>query len=248
MKKIILLSSMLGLVSSTAFAGTVGKAISDNYTWLGSFNIGAAWAKSGETQTFYLAPDIIKTYAADKSTNALVSGEVLFGVQKNISRQWIAQLGIAFAQTGNTELQGQIYDDADPEFNNYDYTYKIWNRRITINGKLLLDNENYWLVPWVGAGIGVGFNYAHHFRNTPLLFEAVANPNFLSHTTTALNYSFSAGVLRAINDHWNLGLGYEYVNWGKANLNRAAGQTLNTGLVTRHLSTQGFNFNITYLC
>ncbi len=249
MKKITFFQAVLmSIISSTATAGTMGKAAANEYTWFGSLNIGGAWARSGEGQTFYLSPDIIKTYTIDKSTNGFVSGEVSLGLQKQLSSHWIGQLGLAVAQTGNVKLQGHIYDDADSQFDNYTYSYKIWNRRFTINGKLLFEKENYWLIPWVGAGVGVGFNYAHRFGNTPLIFEAVTNPNFGPNTKTAVNYSFSAGFLKAVSDHWNLGLGYEYVNWGKAQLDRAPEQTLNSGLVVNNINTHGVNFNITYLC
>ncbi|HAT1822595.1 TPA: porin family protein, partial [Legionella pneumophila] len=59
-----------GVLGSTAFAGTMGLVIpSKDLTWVGSIAAGPIWARSGETQTFYLAPEIEKTYAARISTN-----------------------------------------------------------------------------------------------------------------------------------------------------------------------------------
>ncbi|HHG8516294.1 TPA: outer membrane protein [Legionella pneumophila] len=236
-----------GVLGSTAFAGTMGSVIpSKDWTWVGSVSAGPVWARGGETQTFFLAPEIEKTYAARKSTDALASGELFVGLQKSLTSQWLGQLGLAAAVTGNTKLQGVIWDDADPEFNNHSYQYKIRNSRIAVKGKLLLD-KGYWLMPWVSASLGVGFNRAHDFTNTPLIFEALPNPNFSSHTKTTFTYTLGAGVQKALNDHWQIGAGYEFADWGKSELGRALGQTMNSGLALNHLYTNGVLFNLTYI-
>ncbi|MDI9826534.1 porin family protein, partial [Legionella pneumophila] len=204
------------------------------------------WVRGGETQTFFLAPEIEKTYADRKSTNVLASGELFVGIQKTWSSQWLGQLGLAAATTGNAKLQGVIWDDADPEFNNHSYQYKIRNSRIAVKGKLLLD-KGYWLMPWVSASLGVGFNRAHDFTNTPLIFEALPNPNFTNHTKTAFTYTLGAGVQKSISEHWKLGVGYEFADWGKSELGRASGQTLNEGLKLNHLYTNGVVLNLTYV-
>lgn len=236
-----------GVLGSTAFAGTMGSVIpSKDWTWVGSVSAGPVWARGGETQTFYLAPEIEKTYAARISTNALASGELFLGIQKLLGSQWLGQLGLAAATTGNAKLQGVIWDDADPEFNNHSYQYKIRNSRIAVKGKLLLD-KGYWLMPWVSASLGVGFNRAHDFTNTPLIFEALPNPNFKNHTKTAFTYTLGAGVQKSISEHWQLGVGYEFADWGKSELGRASGQTLNEGLKLNHLYTNGVVLNLTYV-
>ena len=129
-----------GVLGSTGFAGTMGSVMpSKDWTWVGSIAAGPVWARGGETQTFFLAPEIEKTYASRKSTNALASGELFIGLQKSLASQWLGQLGLAAATTGNAKLQGVIWDDADPEFDNYSYQYRVRNTRIAAKGKLLLD-------------------------------------------------------------------------------------------------------------
>jgi len=235
------------VLGSTAFAGTMGPVMpSKDWAWVGSIAAGLIWAKGGEAQTFYLAPEIEKTYAARKSTNAFASGELFVGLQKSLTSQWLGQLGLAVATTGNAKLQGVIWDDADPEFNNHSYQYKIRNSRIAAKGKLLLD-KGYWFMPWVSASLGVGFNRAHDFTNTPLIFEALPNSNFTNHTKTAFTYTLGAGVQKAINERWQVGVGYEFADWGKSELGRALGQTMNSGLALNHLYTNGVLFNLTYI-
>lgn len=236
-----------GLLGSTAFAGTMGAVVpSKDWTWVGSIAAGPVWARGGETQTFYLAPEIEKTYAARKSTNAIASGELFVGIQKSFSSQWLGQLGLAAATTGNAKLRGVIWDDADPQFDNYSYQYKVRNTRVAVKGKLLFD-KCYWFMPWVSASLGVGFNRVHDFTNTPLIFEALPNANFTSHTKTAFTYTLGVGVQRWLSSHWQVGAGYEFADWGKSELGRASEQSLNTGIALNHLYTNGVLLNLTYV-
>ena len=70
-----------------AFAGTMGSvAPPQDWRWVGSMNIGPVWESAGKTQTFYLASDIIKTYATSNATHALVDGEVFVGVKKRFTQ------------------------------------------------------------------------------------------------------------------------------------------------------------------
>lgn len=237
-------ASVLG---STAFAGTMGPVIpSKDWTWVASIAAGPIWASGGETQTFYLAPEIEKTYVARKSTNAIASGELFVGIQKSLTSQWLGQLGLAAATTSNAKLQGVIWDDADSQFDNYSYLYNLRNSRVAVKGKLLLD-KGYWAIPWVSASLGVGFNSANDFTNTPLIFEALSNNNFENYTKTAFTYTLGAGVQKSIGEHWQMGVGYEFADWGKSGLNRASDQILNTGLTLNHLYTNGVLFNLTYI-
>ncbi len=216
-----------------------------NSGWVATVSGGSAWQSAGKTQTFNLAPEIAKTYAARKSTNALAAGELFIGVQKTLSANWQGQLGLAAATTGNAKLQGTIWDDADAQFDNHSYHYKVQHSRVAVKGKLLF-NQGSWLLPWLSASLGAGFNRAHDFTNTPLIFEALPNSNFTNHTQTALTYTLGAGVQKVLNAHWQVGASYEFSDWGKSELGRAAGQSQNNGLALSHLYTNGLLLNLTY--
>ncbi|KTD08262.1 Outer membrane protein beta-barrel domain-containing protein [Legionella jamestowniensis DSM 19215] len=211
-----------------------------------TLSAGPTWADPGETQTFYLAPGIEKTFVADNSSHVLAAGELFLGLQKTLSEHLQGQLGLAVAAAGNARLSGIIWDDADPQFDNYSYGYRINHMHVAAKAKLLF-NAGYWVIPWISGSAGVGFNHAYDFNNTPLIFEAIQMPNFSSHTKTSFSYTLGAGIQKAVSNNWQVGLGYEFADWGKSQLNRAAGQTLNSGLSLEHLYTNGVMFNITYL-
>lgn len=234
-------------LATSALAGTMGPVTAQPaWTWVGSFSAGPVWERAGNTQTFYLTPDIEKTYVAHKSSNALFDGEVFLGAQKTLTQTLQGQLGLAVGFTSNAGLGGVIWDDADPLFDNFTYNYKIQHTHVAVKGKLLAD-AGFWLIPWVSGSLGIGFNDAHGFHSTPTIFEALPTPDFSSHTQTALTYAVGAGVQKALNTHWQVGVGYEFADWGKSRLGRAPEQTQNSGLALNHLYTNGVLFNLTYI-
>ena len=60
-----------------------------------------------------------KTYAADNNSTVLADGELFLGVQRPINAKLDGQLGLAVATTSNANLSGSIWDDALPQFNNF---------------------------------------------------------------------------------------------------------------------------------
>ncbi|MDP1604134.1 MAG: porin family protein [Legionella sp.] len=211
-----------------------------------TLSAGPAWQSSGRTQRLFLTPAIEKSYVANQATNVFAEGELFLGTQKNLTNQWIGQIGLALMATSAARLSGDIWDDADPQFNNYTYDYKVNHAHLAVKGKLFLD-RGYWLMPWVSGSAGVGFNRARDYVNTPTIFEAVVNPDFADHTETAFTYTLGLGLQRNLNANWQLGVGYEFADWGRSSLGRAPGQTLNTGLSLNHLYTNGVLFNISYI-
>lgn len=243
----ILLLVSISAFNMTAFAGTMGPiSVPSKKTIVGTLSAGPLWASAGRMQAFYLTPEVEKNYTSNSTTSAFPEGELFLGMQKTLPHQLFARLGVALATTGNISSNGVIWDDADPQFDNYNYAYKVQNTKIALKGVLLLDKGSF-LMPWISGSIGVGFNYAHSFTNTPLIFEAVPNNNFTNHTNTSFTYSVGAGVQKTLNAHWQTGVGYEFANWGRAGLGRAVGQTLNNGLSLNHVYTNGLIFNITSL-
>ncbi|ASQ46186.1 hypothetical protein [Legionella clemsonensis] len=85
-----------GVWGSTAFAGTMGWSVipSKDWTWVGSIAAEPVWARGGEAQTFFLTPEIEKTYAARKSTNVLASGELFLCIQKIMVIPRVGSTGI----------------------------------------------------------------------------------------------------------------------------------------------------------
>lgn len=246
-KKSAVVIMCVNFLAASAWAGTMGfVAAPSTWAWVAALSAGPVWERGGSTQTFYLTPEIEKTYVAHKSTHVLFDGEIFLGQQKQLALALQGQLGLAVATTCHASLSGVIWDDASPLLDNYTYSYKVYHTHVVVKGKLLLD-KGYWLLPWISGSIGVGFNGALSFTSTPTIFQAEPSPNFASHTKASFTYTVGAGVQKALSQHWQVGVGYEFADWGKSTLGRAAGQTSNQGLMLNHLYTNGVLFNLTYL-
>lgn len=238
--------SILTLASFASYAGTMGPVVQPSkLNWLGTLSIGPVWATSGSQQTLSLTPQIEKTYTAYKPNNTLADGEIFLGIKRDLPYKLFTHVGIAGALTSQAGLSGQIWDDADPTFNNYVYGYHVQHGHVALKAKVFKDLE-YSILPWVSGSVGVGFNRSNGFYNKILIPEAVAQNNFGNHTQTSFTYTVGAGLQKIINQNFQAGIGYEFADWGQSHLNQASGQTLGTGLSLNHLYTNGLIFNITY--
>jgi opacity protein-like surface antigen len=238
--------SLFTLLSAPVFAGTMGPVVQDSkINWVGALSIGPTWTSPGSQQTLSLTPQIEKTYTAYKPNNTLADGEVFLGIQRDLPYNLFTHVGIAGAFTSQAGLSGQIWDDADPAFNNYIYGYHIQHGHVALKAKVFKDLD-YRVLPWVSGSVGLGFNRSNGFYNTPIISEAVTQNNFGNYTQTSFTYTVGAGLQKIINQNFQAGIGYEFSDWGQSRLNAAPGQTIGTGLSLSNLYTNGLMFNITY--
>ncbi len=224
----------------------------NQFPYVVSLSVGPVWSMGGETQTMTSAPQTIRTYTANTSSNTIVDGELFLGIQPALKQKLFhryplhEQLGLAVATTSNANIFGTIWDDADPAFNNFTYNYHIIHTHIAVKGKLLTEITHK-IHLYISGSLGVGFNQSRNFTNQPTIFEAITIPNFTNNTTTAFTYTVGIGLQRALTEHWQLGIGYEFADWGQSQLSRAPGQTLGGGLMQNHLYTNGLLFSVNYL-
>lgn len=250
------LMALMGLITHSAVAGTMSDEqytpSARAYSYVATLSAGPAWGSGGQTQTFYLQPNIIKTFTTTRTSTVLADGELFLGLQQALMDPFDGQLGIAVATTSDATLRGNVWDDADPLFNDFTYSYHVSHSHVALKGKLIREanSPSPWfegVKPYLSGSVGVGFNRASAFALTPLIFEAVPFPAFTSNSTTTFTYTVGAGIQRVISDNWQVGIGYEYADWGKSQLAIAPGQTMGSGLSINHLYTNGLMFNLTYL-
>jgi opacity protein-like surface antigen len=207
--------------------------------WVMGLSSGATWVTGNKTQTITLKPDIQKTYVAGNNVPTTANYELFLGLQKPlilpmIQQSLMSQLGISVGGAGNARLSGDIWEDADPAFNNSNYQYKIQHTHVAVKAKLI-GYVNHLFEPYISAGIGVGFNRTYDFTIKPSIMSEVAPPPFGSNTKTTFIYTLGMGLQKSFNPHLHAAIGYEFADWGKTQLASAAGQTLNQGLSLNHL-------------
>lgn len=211
-----------------------------------SLGVGPVWEDAGQMQSYYLFPNILKTYVPKNASSTLAEGELFVGILRPLHNGFQYQLGFAFSTTTNASFSGVIWDDGLPIFDNYVYQYQVNHTSIALKGKLLAE-KGYYVTPWVSLSLGAGFNQAQNYFTTPLIPQAVTNANFAYNIQTAFTYTVGAGIQKNVSEHVQLGIGYEFTDWGKSVLGPAPGQTLGNGLQLDHLYTNGLTFNATFL-
>ncbi len=163
-----------------------------------SISAGPAWENEGDSQTLSLQPEVEKYYTSSNQHHSLMNSQLFLAVQQALSLPVMrntnatGQFGLNFVTTGNAKPSGNIWDDADPTFNNYTYHYQIQHKEVSAKARLLVDSGYMSIKPFVSASVGVGFNRAYHFNNIPLISEAVASTNYSSPTTTAITWGWCA--------------------------------------------------------
>ena len=218
------------------------------YDYFISLSAGPGWTDAGRSQTIALEPDVINTYVPDNLTNShvMANGELFLGIQKSFCGYIQSQFGLALYASSHANLDGYIQVDGDPNFQNYEYNYKINHEHLALKTKWVAENA-FNMNPYLSASLGVGLNKSYDFSINPVISQEVSPPPFKSHTKTAFSYSIGVGFQHTVNCHYSIALGYELVSWGASSLSRADGQTSGHGLRLSNLYTQGLSLNVNYL-
>lgn len=238
----IVIASLGALCVQHAVAGTMGPVSTPRVFTL---SVGPAWYSAGETQTLNINPGVFRTYTADDQSRVLAFGELFYGCNHVLSNMVTGQLGLALAATSDAEIKGDVWDSGLPTLNNATYKYNVNHARVALKGKLVAEMGQF-VMPYVSASVGVGFNHAHAFTNTPRVF-GISEPNFQSNTDVAFAYTAGAGLEHALTQNWRVGAGYEFSDWGQSQLDAALGQTLGEGLSLDNLYTHALALSVSYV-
>lgn len=242
---------LIGIMLANSALAVTGSEVTSNRQFVIGVSAGSIWASGSKTQTFNLQPDVAKTYTADNNRTAFPGAEVFIGLQKPLAallmgQPLISQIGIDIVGAGNAKLTGDIWEDADPDFDNFNYKYKVNHAHAAIKGRLIANSCSV-IQPYISGSVGVGFNHAYDFTIQPKIPEEVAAPAFTSHTKSAFVYTLGIGLQTSLNPQLQVAIGYEFADWGKIQLSPAPGQTLNQGLSQNHLYAQQVQLSLFYL-
>ncbi|MBV8801442.1 MAG: outer membrane beta-barrel protein [Gammaproteobacteria bacterium] len=163
-------------------------------------------------------PPFFNTYVPANNDDLDLFGGIFLGAETTVNLNWSWQYGISYYQASPFEMQGTINQFGNPEFANLTYTYEIQSRRAFLETKVLYSILKL-AHPYLNLAIGEAFNKACNYKEYPVTSDAVpmADPfeNKISHQLT---YFIGLGMDFDMNQHMRLGVGYRYVNLGKAEL------------------------------
>lgn len=242
------LASITCIIFSNFSSSYAASSFSQNGSaWVYSLSVGPTWESAGKTQTFALHPYVLNSYVADRTTKPLIDVEFFAGFTHSL-RSWVdGQFGFSVATANPARLSGQVWSYASPEFYNFNYSYEIQHVQFSVREKWLTKKAIKETKAYLSGEIGVSLNRAYNYNQYALNSQVVVPPSFRNNTTTSFAYTVGAGLQRALNEHIQVGAGYEFSDWGNSSLDRAIGQTMGTGLSLSHLYTNGLIFHVTYL-
>lgn len=227
--------------------------------WFIALSEGPVLTHTNTIQTFYVQPDIQSAYASYKNVRGAISTELFLGLQQlgllaisNLyNERFFNQLGLAVTVSSNVRISGQLWQDANPIFNDYMYFYKIHTVRVAFKAKTFA-NITPFLQAYVGGSAGTGFNrsFACTFQFAQTSMSSVGivvPPGFSAQTKSSFSYTANTGIQVPLSEHWQTGVGYEFADWGASALGRANGQTVNSGLHLNHLYTHQLQLTLSYV-
>ncbi len=246
---ILKLIPLLGF-SSTALAGTMGPPttapVIPSKALVSTLSVGPAWYTENHNQILTLDTDVTNQYVASDHRHGLTNAELFVGFQQPLFQSMLAQLGLAIATASGAEVHGDVWQDANPEFDNFEDDYTITHAQLTVQGKLLSTYLSSVWQPYISASLGVAQNRAHGYSITPKIFQALPGPGFLNHTETAFTYTAGVGLQGMITAHWACGIGYTFADWGKSGLKASPTQTTTAAPSLNHLYTHQAQINVSY--
>jgi hypothetical protein len=246
MKRII--SAGLGMfVAASAFASSesiYAEELPVVWSSIVTLSGGPVWTQPGQNQ--YLYPQPVPAYnyfTYNTVTGNLATAEIFFGLQHVLPSCLIGELGIGAAGATDAKVIGEIAVNGVPDVRAYQY--KINHGRLEMKGRLISTYFNP-VQPYVSASLGAGFNNSHDYRPTSINETLYPSSWFLSKTVLGLSYTFGAGLQKNISPNWQVGMGYEFADWGNNYLGGDQ-QTLYRGPGMAHLFTHELLFSLSYL-
>jgi len=244
----------IALFSSIGFSASVHPTWYDNLrqweqaqAWVTTVSAGPGWSQNIHKQTFFLQPEIEKTYTEANANRVLAQGELFIGAQTPRTKYLAFNAGVALGMSSTQGYNGDIWEDANPAFNNFYYDYFLTHSYVALSGKVFIDGFDLSVVPYLHASIGVAFNQLHHFSAAPFISEEIPAPVFKPNTTSSFTYILGAGMQRALNKQWLVGAEYTFSDWGNGQFSKAQGQTLNNTPRFSNFYVNSLMFNISYL-
>ncbi len=217
-----------------------------SFAYVITYNIGPSWYAPSGMQVLNLDADTLNAYTINNNPRAILNNELFVGARSLIKPNLEGQIGISINKTSNAKISGDIWQEADPEFDNFYYNYFISHTALTVKGKILFNNSINYLQPYLSVSAGVASNRSFAFNQVAKIFESVVAYNFTHRTLTAFTYTAEAGVQQKLNDNLALGIGYEFADLGRSKLGPADMQVGNVVPYLNHLYINQLQFNVSY--
>ncbi len=170
------------------------------------------WLQSQDNQTIEIASDTFDEFIPDNNNNQIGWG-VFAGVNYDFKKHWSLQMGLGFDAVNFDDLSGNVWGNADPNFDGIDYQYELEHQRLAAEFKFLREFDDWY--PYVTASLGVAWNETENYQETSSTPGELTREHLFNGTTqTDFVYSIGAGIEREIIDDLRIGIGYLFTDAG----------------------------------
>ena len=211
-----------------------------------TLSLGADSADVHMTKTITMIAPFQNSYIGSKDHDGEVVGGIFLGGEMGFLENWAVQLGLSYFQS-TLHPTGHVLQFADPAYDNFIYRYKIQSHRFLVESKLSHAFREIWH-PYATVGLGNVTNRTHSYEETPIdSTDVPMTEAFGDHTTNSFTYAAGLGVDVDIEQHLRFGLGYRFVDLGKASLGVTPLQDSMTTISHSHLHTNEFLAQLTFV-
>lgn len=187
-------------------------------------------------------------YTTNQNMQPLVLASLAYRMQRD--SDWLSaySLGLQYQHNFSANVGNKVLQYSDPLFYNYNSTWDIASDIFLVVAKLNVFEYGIFS-PYVHAGVGLSFNNAGNYNESPTtgVTAVRVNPGFSSYTKTNFAYSLGAGVDFQVTQKIIVSAQYQYQNLGnvKSGNGNAAWSTQSLDLGT--YSTNAVVFCVSYL-
>lgn len=212
-----------------------------------TLSLGPGWYAPKGKQNIYIDVDVVNTYQFLGRQRALMAGEFFVGIQRDLWKNILGQVGLSLYSASNAVIDLDVWQEADPNYNNFFDAFNLAHNAISLKGKLISLHVHKYLQPYLAASAGYSVNQSSGYSTVPKSFEVIANPVFLSNTTNTYTYSFEIGSQAKWTDNWVFGFAYVFSDFGESTVKPFFGQTTSATPGLNHFYVNQFQINISYL-
>lgn len=229
-----------------ALFGAVATAENYNGFYLAP-EIGLSFARVGQSQLWNLDPIIKRrfidnNYNSDATTLGLGLG---YGLLINKDKNILLQLGVGFYNSSNYTSRGHIWDDDNPNFEDFSYQYNFSSTRLMFEPRIMFRTDSL-LSPFVSGGIGWARNRASNYQEIVLNDNELPERLFASDHKENFAWELGAGIAYKITENLSMNFAYKFVNLGEGHLGGFVDQTTTDRIKTGTVKTNDFTLSWTF--
>ncbi|GGI88364.1 hypothetical protein [Legionella impletisoli] len=126
-------------------------------------------------------------------------------------------MGLSYTYYAPATVKGTITQYSLPQFENYNYQYKVERQTVFALFKASLFHYRH-VMPYLSLGVGQTFNSISRYNESPISSSIVPrlSPFFQNNRNAQLSYILNAGIDFVKNQHTWFGLEYHYGYFGHA--------------------------------